>query len=148
MARMMEWRAVSRSAGVVAMITLAAALVAPNASTGRLRTSPLDGRWTFTWTLAELKRNNASTRYAGYNLVEFRDGRFISVLPRPVRDLGPFRTSGNVATFVFAAPIGGLVAGRPYVMRWSIYRDRLTWSHVPGRAGIDAFAITPWTRVR
>jgi len=138
----------SRSVGAAVLIAAVMSLGAPVAVARVLPSSPLDGRWTFIWTLAELKRNNASTRYAGYNLVEFRDGRFISVLPRPVRDLGPFRTSGNVATFVFAAPIGGLVAGRPYVMRWSIYRDRLTWSAVPGRAFIGMFIAVPWTRVK
>ena len=150
MARMMEWRAVSRSAGVVAMITLAAALVAPNASTGRLRTSPLDGRWTFTWTRAQLNHVGAPHVVpAGTFLVEFRNGRLSRLLPRPVLRGARFTTSGNVATLVFPVPApAGLVAGRIYTMRWSIYRDRLTWSHVPGRAGIDAFAITPWTRVR
>ena len=99
--------------------------------------------------LAELKRNNAPIRYAGYNLVEFRNDRFISVLPRPRRDLGRFTTSGNVATFVFSAPPpAGLIAARPYVMRWSVYRDRLTWSAVPGRAFIGMFVSVPWTRAK
>jgi hypothetical protein len=32
--------------------------------------------------------------------------------------------------------------------RFSIYRDRITWSRVPGRYGIDPFLSALWTRVR
>ena len=139
----------SRVAGAILLTAAVISLGAPGARAHVSPSSPLDGRWTFTWTLAELKRNNASTRYAGYNLVELRNGRLISVLPRPVRDLGRFTSSGNVGTFVFSAPPpAGVIAARPYVMRWSVYRDRLTWSAVPGRASIGMFVAVPWTRIR
>jgi hypothetical protein len=32
-------------------------------------------------------------------------------------------------------------------MRFSIFRDRLRWSMVPGRQGFDDLTITPFRRV-
>jgi len=138
--------------GMLVLMAVASGLaaVAPTAAGGLRASSPLDGRWTFTWTRAQLNHVGAPHVVpARLFLVEFRDGRFTRLLPRPVLRGARFTTSGNVATFVFPAPLpAGLVAGRIYTMRWSIYRDRLTWSRVPGRAGLRAFTITPWTRAR
>jgi hypothetical protein len=139
----------TRSIGAILLTALVATLGATVAPARTLPISPLDGQWSFNWTLVELKRNNAPTKYAGYNLVEFRNRQLISVLPGPVRDIAGFTTNGHVATFVVQAPPpAGLVAGKRYVMRWSVYRDRLTWSAVPGRAFIGMFLAVPWTRVK
>jgi hypothetical protein len=110
--------------------------------------SPLDGRWTFTWTPAQMRPICASCA-VGRFLVEFRDGHVIRLPPKPVLRTGRFSVRGNLASFVFPAPApAGIIAGRMYAMRWSIYRDRLTWSKVPGRPLLEAFLITPWVRVR
>jgi hypothetical protein len=109
--------------------------------------SPLDGRWAFTWTRAELHRHNSVQRPARY-LVEIGNGHISRLRPLPVR-VCRITTNGTIAIFVCEPPlVPGVVAGRRYQMRWSIYRDRLTWSTVPGRAGWSDFALTPWTRVR
>jgi hypothetical protein len=55
---------------------------------------------------------------------------------------------GNLATFVFPRRAGRIVPGYVYWMRWSLYRDRLTSSKVPGRLALDALVITRWIRVR
>ena len=138
----------SRSAGVILFTVVVTSLTATTSDAQMLPGSPLDGRWEFTWTPAEVKSHGADPKLPDRYVVEFRNGAFTRLLPPPVVRKARFTTHGNVATFVFTVPTTGVVVGRPYVMRWSIYRDRLTWSHVPGRAGIDAFAITPWTRVR
>ena len=135
----------TRSVGAILLIALVATLAATTARTQTLPTSPLDGRWTFTWTPADVGTGQAP---AGRYLVEFRDGHLIRLLPRPVLRGARFATKGDVATFVFPAPPpAGIVAGRICTMRWSIYRDRLTWSPVPGRAALTLFFVKPWTRV-
>jgi hypothetical protein len=112
-----------------------------------LPSSPLDGRWEFTWTPAVVKSTGADPRLADHYVVEFRNGSFIRLAPRPVVRKARFTTHGNLMTMVFTVPTTGAVVGRPYVMHWSIYRDRLTWATVPGRAGSTLFAAVPWTRV-
>lgn len=137
----------TRSVGAVVLITVTAMVGVTTARARTMPTSPLDGRWTFTWTRAEVAGLGGVP--AGRFVVEFRDGHFARLLPRPVRRGARFTTSGNVATLVFPKPAPpGTVAGRTYTMRWSIYRDRLTWSKVPGRASLDLFFVTPWIRVR
>lgn len=128
-------------------IALAGALAA-SADARSGAASPLDGRWTFTWTRAEMRPICASCT-VGRFLVEFRDGHVIRLLPKPVLRSGRFSVRGNLASMVFPAPApAGIIPGTTYLMRWSIYRDRLTWSRVPGRPALEAFLITPWVRVR
>jgi hypothetical protein len=123
----------------VGCVSIASARVFPG--------SPLDGRWAFNWTRAELLRNNSVQRPGRY-LVEIGNGYISRLRPLPVRACR-MTTNGTVAIFVCEPPlVPGVVAGRRYLMRWSIYRDRLTWSTVPGRAGWSDFGLTPWTRVR
>ena len=88
---------------------------------------------------------------AGPSLSEFRDGRIYALdaaTGRLIGLRGTYSVAGDVVTFVFSYHYpGSLVPGRAYVMRFSLFRNRLTWSHVPGRAGIDALTLAPWTRV-
>ncbi len=134
----------TRSVGALFLTSAVAASLATTVADARtLVSSPLDGRWTFTWTPAETKSPRLAARY----VVEFRDGHLTRLLPHPVLRGARFSTSGNVATLVFPPGTGGVVPGRPYTMRWSIYRDRLTWAPAPGRAGLDVFYVVPWTRV-
>jgi hypothetical protein len=125
-----------------------ALLPAPSvASAARVKASPLDGRWTFTWTRAEL-RNYCSVCPPGRFVVEFRDGHFSRLIPKPVLHNARFSVRGTLVTFVFPPPAPvGVVANRRYTMRWSIYRDRLTWSRVTGLPPLQAFFIEPWIRV-
>lgn len=142
---------------VIALATVVAAvsLAAPAAA----GTSKLDGRWRWSWSVAELTRGGSppavAKKLAGPGMVEFRDGRVYKLDPRTGRVeflAGSFTVAGNVVTFRFRRvpgrrPPPGIVPGRIYQLRWSIYRDRLTWSELPGREELTAFPLEPWIRV-
>jgi len=136
----------TRSLHAICLIT--AAIVAGPAAGALSASSPLDGRWTFTWTQAQANPGGGHAVPSGRFVVELRHGHVTRLQPRPVLRGGRFTTRGNLATFVFPAPAPpGAVAGRVYAMHWSIYRDRLTWSRAPGRAAMNIFFVTPWTRI-
>jgi hypothetical protein len=142
-----------RAAVLVALAALAVA-ASPHGA-GAARTTPIDGRWRWNWTYDELLRccgKPTADAQAGPSLSEFRGGRIYALdaaTGRLIGLRGTYSVAGDVVTFVFSHhyPGHGLVPGRAYVMRFSLFRDRLTWSHVPGRAGIGALAVAPWTRV-
>ena len=139
-----------RAAVVVAVAALVVGAYAHGAAAAR---SPLDGRWRWTYTYDQLLHccgKPTADAQAGPSLSEFRDGRIYALdaaTGRLIGLRGTFSVAGDVVTFVFSHHYPGLAAGRAYVMRFTLFRDRLTWSHVPGRAGIDALTIAPWTRV-
>jgi hypothetical protein len=54
---------------------------------------------------------------------------------------------GDVIRFVFDTGIA-LQLGRPYELRWSIYREVLTFSAAAGSEPLLAFLTAPYTRVR
>ena len=58
-----------------------------------------------------------------------------------------FFVHGNVVGFVFAVRGPGIVPGKTYELRWSIFRDRLRFAELPGRSELTALPIKPWTRV-
>jgi hypothetical protein len=142
---------VTRRAAVVA--ALAALVVATSVHGAAAARSPIDGRWRWTYTYAELLHccgKPIADAQAGPSLSEFRGGRIYALdaaTGRLIGLRGTYTVAGDVVTFVFSHHYPGLVAGRAYVMRFTLFRDRLTWSHVPGRAGVDALTIAPWTRV-
>jgi hypothetical protein len=138
----------TRSAGVILLAAVVTSLATATSDAHTLPSSPLDGRWAFTWTPAEVKSHGADPRLADHYVMEFRNGSLIRLVPHPVVRKARFTVRGNVMSFVFVVPTTGAVVGRPYEMRWSIYRDRLSWAMVPGRAGADLFTAVPWTRVR
>ena len=138
----------TRLAGVILLTAAGISLATATSDARTFSSSPLDGRWEFTWTPAEVKSQGADPRLADHYVVEFRDGWLIRLLPHPAVRKARFTTHGNVVTYVFTVPTIGAVVGRPYTMRWSIYHDRLTWAMVPGRAGAELFTAVPWTRVR
>jgi hypothetical protein len=139
-----------RAAALVALAALAVGAFAHGAGAAR---SPIDGRWRWTYTYDQLLHccgKLAADDQAGPSLSEFRDGRIYALdaaTGRLIGLRGTYTVSGDVVTFVFSHRYPGLGTGRAYEMRFSLFRNRLTWSHVPGRAGIDALTIAPWTRV-
>src|SRR5262249_4793022 len=133
------------------------ALVATGAggAAGARAASPLDGTWTWTWTRAELHRPGiASARdadiLAGRHLATFANGHVTdrNLTTGQVRAGARFFVHGNVVGFVFPTRGPGIVPGRRYELKWSIYRDRLTFAELPGRSVLTALPIKPWTRVR
>ena len=136
---------------LISALVLAAVIATPTATVAEAHTlpgSPLDGRWTFTWSASMVKSHRAPPGLAGRYVVQLRDGQLTRLIPHPVLSGARFTIKGTVATFVFPAHSPFLVGGKPYVMEWSIYRDRLTWSRAPGRASLIMFFDVPWTRVR
>jgi hypothetical protein len=143
-----------RLATCTVVIALLASLGAAGAGARGSDRSVIDGRWSWNWTRAQLRHfcgscaNDPSV--AGPSLSEFRDGRIYALDPATGRVIalrGTYGVAGDMVSFVFSHKYPGLMTGRTYVMRFSLYRDRLTWSLVPGRAGISSLTIGPWTRV-
>jgi hypothetical protein len=138
-----------RSALLRVSAGLLASAVAATPVAGSSRGSPIDGRWTMTYTVANLSHFSAP-RVTGSFVVVFRDGRSFTNFPRPGSLLvlvGTFTVHGDLVSLRFRSRRAGVIPGRTYVMRFSIFRDRLTWSMVRGRAGLDHLPATPWTRV-
>jgi len=144
--------AATRRAPLVALSTcfLAATLAAssPAAASARGRgVSPIDGRWTFTLTRSELAKHRQPVVLAGSWSCALAKGRIgAENLSTGHRARGTYRIDGNVAYFVFLPGAIAVVPGKTYAMRFNVYRDRLTWSSVPGRIGLRALAIEPWIR--
>jgi len=140
---------IKRLAFLLLLGLLASSQTAVLASVRDAGKTPLDGRWQWTWTKAEL--NGApGPHFPGSYFAEFRDGRHYSNYPKPGSMLtlkGTFTVHGVVVTLHFRPGATSVEPGRTYMMRFSIYRDRLTWSKIPGHAGLDLLPITPWTRV-
>jgi hypothetical protein len=128
---------------------LTAALSVASAGAGG---SPVDGRWSWNWTLAQMLHCNGNAALAGPSLSEFRDGRIYALDPSTDRVIGlrgRYTVAGKVVSLVFSHhyPGSAPIPGKTYMMRFSIFRNRLTWSMVPGRSGLTCLPIVPWVRV-
>ena len=83
---------------------------------------------------------------SGHHTLEFADGRF-----RGKGDTGSgtsahgtYTVDGDVLTLVFESG-AAVQIGRPYRLRWSVYRDSLAFA--PISAGLEGFLAAPYTRV-
>jgi TRAP-type C4-dicarboxylate transport system substrate-binding protein len=113
----------------------------------------IEGRWETTWTLdalvaAGVPRRDAAA-IAGHHTADFRDGRF-----RFVGDPGSGRSAegsyvldGDIVRLTFRTGIA-LQHGRAYELRWSVYRDSLTFRRAPGSEPLQAFLTAPYRRIR
>jgi hypothetical protein len=137
---------------VVATAAAAAAVTVAQANARSLPASPIDGRWTATITRAGLIRTGevdlaSAVKLYGRYTARFTDGRFQVRNGRTGHAAaGTFTVSGKLVRFVFAYGVG-LKPGDVGVCTKSIYRDRLTFTKVPGRP-CRAFNAAVWTRVR
>jgi len=119
-------------------------------SADKLHPSPLEGRWQVTWTRDDLRAAGLSVarlpkKWSATVVYEFANGRFEG--NSTPRETGTYTVDGDLLGLVFKT--GRFVQlGKRYALRWSVYRDKLTLSLVPGEEPIQAFAIKPWTRVR
>jgi hypothetical protein len=57
-----------------------------------------------------------------------------------------FTVDGDIVRFVVVKRDPHDVAGSIHYMRFSIFRDRLTWLNVRGREGFDDLTISPFLR--
>jgi TRAP-type C4-dicarboxylate transport system substrate-binding protein len=111
--------------------------------------SKLEGRWTVSWTGDELLAVGVDPRLVnalqGSHVLEFSDGRFRS---KTDPTTGTFAVAGDVVRLVFDNGAPGVKPARVYELRWTVYRDSLTFSTASGRTPLLAMMIKPWTRVR
>ena len=139
-----------------AIVAALAATVAVS-PTSAASASRLDGRWKTTRaTLHELlaagiarKDAVALERAAKVPALDFHHGAFkgLDLATGRVRGTGTYRLSGDVIRLVFRTGVA-VDPGTVYQLRWSVYRDRLTFSSVPGRPSLLLLTLKPWTRVR
>jgi TRAP-type C4-dicarboxylate transport system substrate-binding protein len=126
----------------------------PSRCTGARATHPrsqdsrLEGRWQVTWTRQDLVDAGLSVKGLPKNwratvVYEFANGRFTG----NSGERGTYEIDANVVHLVFET--GRFVQlGEVYSLGWSVYRDSLTFSRVPGSEPLQAIVIKPWTRVR
>jgi hypothetical protein len=81
--------------------------------------------------------------------LDFHNGTYkgLDLATGRVLSTGSYKLEGDLIRFVFRRGIA-VRRGVPYWMRWSVYRDRLTFSSVPDRQTLGVLTIRPWTRVR
>jgi hypothetical protein len=132
-----------------------AALPVTTSTTGA---SALEGTWKTTpATLAELLAVPNTDRPHVLPLVLhapktpeliFHNGAFegIDGATGQVLATGSYTVTRDRITFVFRRGIA-VALGKPYLLGWSIFRGRLTFSPTPGRLTLAAFTVKPWTRV-
>jgi hypothetical protein len=133
------------------LLILAAFAAVAGAAPAATTTSPLDGTWKWTWTRAQIVPHDGDPSEAGTHVATFADGIVTSRNLRTGRvERARFSVAGNVVDFVFGTSMSprGLVPGTAYRVRWSIYRDRLTFATVRGRPTLGLLPVTPWIRVR
>lgn len=123
------------------------------ASSGAGGSAGIEGRWETTWTRAALVaaglRPSDASAIAGHHTVDFGHGRFrFEGDPGSGRSAeGSYDVDGDVLRLTFRTGIA-LQLGRVYELRWSVYRDRLTFRAVPGSEALQAFLTAPYRRVR
>jgi Bacterial extracellular solute-binding protein, family 7 len=126
------------------------ALRCPDAETNATTdSSKLEGRWAVSWTRDELLAVGVDPRLVdalqGSHVLEFSNGRFRS---KTDPTTGTFAVAGDVVSLVFDNGAPGVEPGMVYDLRWSVFRDSLTFSTSSGRTPLLAMMIKPWTRVR
>jgi hypothetical protein len=138
---------------VATTLPTAAAVASVPATTigprGSLAAGPFDGRWHTTLSRAQLIRAgaepaSANALYGSYS-ARFALGRFTFSNGRTHRGArGSFVVRGKVARFTFSSGVG-LRPGEAAELRWSVYRDRLTFKAIRGRPALLLDAGI-WTR--
>jgi TRAP-type C4-dicarboxylate transport system substrate-binding protein len=115
--------------------------------------TPLDGRWTYTWTRPELLAAGIAEKYIPRGvqratvIAEFRRGRYTLSAAGKVRISGTYSVEGNVMSLVHKAPARGYVAGQVYRQRFSVYRDKLVFRRFAGSDYDLVLLVKPFTRV-
>jgi TRAP-type C4-dicarboxylate transport system substrate-binding protein len=119
--------------------------------------SPLEGTWKLSrGTKQDLieagidpKNAEALSRLGTPTLVFEPGGRHkgIDLETGKVLSTGTYEVEGDVVRLVFESGVA-VQFGRVYSLRWSVYRDSLTFTAIPGSEPLIALVLTPWKRVR
>jgi Bacterial extracellular solute-binding protein, family 7 len=111
----------------------------------------LRGRWKATLTREELRRSGAAPGLAdalrGSWTIEFKAGGFDVRREEGGGGTGVYTVDGNTIRFVWETGVG-IQRGEVFMSRWSVYRDKLTFSPIPGHAKMAGLDVEPFTRVR
>jgi hypothetical protein len=137
---------------LLALVALAAASPVSAADGDRVGASPIDGRWAWAWTAAQLRRQGSNPydlgTQTGPATVVFANGRYLARWQVSGRvAAGTYTVDGDVARFVVVKRDPHDDAGSVHYMRFRVFRDRLKWSMVSGREGFSALTIAPFRRV-
>jgi len=114
----------------------------------------LEGRWTYTWTLPELLAAGIDAKYIPKGLkrdtvqVVIENGRYRLIAGGAVRIRGTYTVHGDVMELVHPPGSVGYAAGQVLRQRWSVYRNSLAFSRVPGSDADLVLLVKPMTRVR
>jgi TRAP-type C4-dicarboxylate transport system substrate-binding protein len=133
------------------------AIRCPGAPTPReTDASRVEGRWKMTKaTLQELldagvarKQAVALAALPGTPALVLETGRHtgIDLETGAVLSSGTYDVDGDIISLVFETGVA-VELGTAYRLRWSAYRDSLTFSAVAGREPLQALILGPWTRV-
>jgi TRAP-type C4-dicarboxylate transport system substrate-binding protein len=115
--------------------------------------SQLEGRWETTWTRDDLVaagiRPKDALLLSGHHTADFHDGRFrFAGDPGSGKSAtGTYVLDGDVVRLTFRTGVA-LQLGRVYELGWSVYRDSLAFTAVPGSEPLLAFLSAPYRRVR
>jgi TRAP-type C4-dicarboxylate transport system substrate-binding protein len=114
-------------------------------------TSQIEGRWRAKPTAADLIAvgDNRDEARAGRGtwIVEFRAGRFTARQPATGLEYsGTYELRGDVLSADFDV-CPGTVCTLISETRWSVYRDQLTLTEIPGRPFSSVGVAAPWTRI-
>jgi len=148
----------------LATCTLAIALLASLASVAAAAArgsdpSALDGRWRATqtatakqliahgmWPAAAHALDRLDVRTQAVDL-HAGHARWFDLATGKTECVGTYVVRGDQVGFTFTSCAVATPRGLSW-MRWSLFRDRLTFPALPGRAAIVSITIFPWVRVQ
>jgi len=111
----------------------------------------LHGRWKATLTRETLRTTGASPGLAdalrGSWTIEFEHGRFEIRHDEDGVGAGTYGVDGHSIRFVWDTGVA-VQRGEVFVSRWSVYRDRLSFTPIPGRTKLAGLDVKPFIRVR
>jgi hypothetical protein len=153
-----------RSTRLLALTAVVAVTAVFQTTAARPAQSLLDGRWLQTHLVSsqELVARGMRPRIAAAApkvekpAIDFQAGRFrvFDLASDKTIGAGRYAVRDDSVRVVFtsvqsANSIVKAIVGRAWWLRWSVYRDRLAFSNLPGRDGsaLLPWTIHPWTRV-
>jgi TRAP-type C4-dicarboxylate transport system substrate-binding protein len=114
----------------------------------------LEGRWEADLTARALRAAgepiDVVKRFQGMWRLEFRNGRWSArSLDSGARIGGSYTVVGNRLreTVESCQPASGCHPGAVMEENWSVYRDRLSFTHIPGHVPSSGLTAKPWARV-
>jgi hypothetical protein len=117
-------------------------------------TTPLDGKWSTSFTRDELAASpllmdpeELNDENWGEETLTLQDGQVTFTQQNDIDSTsasGTFLVSGDVVLFSFTE---GVVVGETFGFRWSLDGDTLTFTRANSLVGPTPYLVKPWTRV-